>query len=105
MEPGPGLLRQTSMTVFTLDSAAVSALTNQLRADAGNLNPLHDISIPAVGPLATFSASVSGAIAGANLRAEELRTEARRIAQVMDRTAEAAANVEACTCAKLGAVL
>lgn len=93
------------MTVFQLDSKTVHALTNSLRRDAGNLNPLADLNVPATGVLAHFSAAVTGAIGTANTRAAELRDEARRIADAMDLTVDAAAAVDAGTSARLGATL
>lgn len=94
-----------AMTVFHIDSAAVSAMTESLRDDAARLQLLHDVSVPATWPLGKFSAAVSESIAKANTDAEALRAEAHRIAEAMDLAVDAAAAVDACTCQKLGATL
>ena len=94
-----------AMTVFHIDSAAVSAMTESLRDDAARLHVRHDVSGPATWPLGEFSAAVSESIAKANTDAEALRAEAHRIASVMDLVVDAAASVDSCTCQKLGAAL
>ena len=94
-----------AMTVFHIDSAAVSAMTDALRNDAATLQLLHDVPFPTTWPLGEFSAAVTESIAKANADAEALRAEAHRIAAVMDLAVDAAAAVDTCTCQKLGATL
>ncbi|WJY96901.1 hypothetical protein CFOUR_02315 [Corynebacterium fournieri] len=94
-----------AMTVFQIDSADVSALTDSLREDAAQLQLLHDVNVPDIWPLGEFSATVKSAIGKANTDAEALRAEARRIAAVMDLTVDAAAAVDRCTCEQLRATL
>lgn len=94
-----------AMTVFHIDSAAVSAMTDSLRDDAARLQLLNDVSVPGTWPLGEFSAAVTESIAKANTDAEALRAEAHRIADVMDLAVDAAAAVDNCTCRKLGAAL
>ena len=93
------------MTVFHVDSAAVSAMTDSLRNDAARLQLLNDVPVPRTWPLGEFSAAVTESIAKANTDAEALRAEAHRIAEVMDLAVDAAAAVDTCTCQKLGAAL
>lgn len=93
------------MTVFELESTTVHALTDALRADADRLNMLVEPPLPTKSSHAFYNAIVTTAIDDANTRAGELRTEARRIAAVMDLTVDAAANVDAGTCARLEAAL
>ena len=94
-----------AMTVFHIDSAAVSSMTDSLRDDAARLQLLNDVSVPGTWPLGEFSAAVTESIAKANTDAEALRAEAHRIAEVMDLAVDAAAAVDTCTCQKLGAAL
>lgn len=94
-----------AMTVFHIDSAAVSAMTDSLRNDAARLQLLNDVSVPRTWPLGEFSATVTESIAKANADAEALRAEAHRIASAMDLAVDAAAAVDTCTCQKLGATL
>ena len=105
MEPGRCFQRPMAMTVFHIDSAAVSTMTDSLREDAAKLQLLHDVSFPATWPLGEFSAAVTESIAKANTDAEALRAEAHRIAAVMDLAVDAAAAVDTCTCQKLGVAL
>ena len=93
------------MTVIHIDPAAVSAMTESLRADAAQLQLLDDVNVPDLWPLGEFSAAVTESIAKANTDAEALRAEAHRIAEVMDLAVDAAAAVDTCTCRKLGAAL
>lgn len=94
-----------AMTVFHIDSAAVSAMTDSLRDSAAQLQLLDDVHVPVQWPLGDFSTALSQAIAKANTDAEDLRAEAHRIASVMDLAVDAAAAVDTCTCQKLGAAL
>ena len=93
------------MTVFEIDSATVHALTDALRRDAADLNPLIDLDLPRNSSHAFYNMIVTHAIDDANGRADQLRAEARRIAAVMDLTVDAAANVDNGLGARLGATL
>ena len=94
-----------AMTVFHIDPAAVSAMTDSLRADAAQLQLLDDVNVPDLWPLGEFSAALSQAITKANTDAEALRAEANRIAAAMDLAADAAVAVDDRTCRKLEASL
>lgn len=94
-----------AMTVFQIDSAAVSAMTDSLREDAAQLQLLNDVPVLDVWPLGEFRTAVGEAIAKANADAESLRAEAHRIASAMDLAVDAAAAVDASTCQKLEATL
>ena len=94
-----------AMTVFHIDSTAVSAMTDSLREDAARLQLLNDVPVLNVWPLGEFRTAVGEAIVKANADAEALRAEAQRIASVMDLAVDAAAAVDASTCKRLGAAL
>lgn len=94
-----------AMTVFHIDPAAVSAMTDSLRADAEQLQLLDDVNVPDLWPLGEFSAALSQAITKANTDAEALRAEANRIAAAMDLAVDAAVAVDDRTCRKLEAPL
>lgn len=82
------------LSTFRIDPPAVAALTGRLRADAAALRPVQLPDVPAIGPLAAFAAALAGAVDSVNGRTTALRTEAERLADVMDTTTRATVAVD-----------
>lgn len=104
-EPFTDSVRPTHMTTFAFDQSTIHAHADALRDDAAALQPLPNVPVPSVWPLAEFSQALSQAVEQENARSEAFSEEASRVAFAMLKAVQAAISVDERFSNRLQAVL